>query len=152
MTYMERPGVRCSHEMFFLQNVNMNDEVIIIADKRHAQRWSERKVDPMLCKEDLAFFCNCPAALDSLRLWAHERTPGIPRNMEDLETFEFANVLGAIAEDLHLSRCAQVCFAGKEEDQAERHDHGTIDEVRVDQDMEEGRDVLDEADREAEID
>ena len=37
--------------------------------------------------------------LESLRLWAHERTPGIPRNVDDLETVEFADVLGAIAED-----------------------------------------------------
>ena len=46
----------------------------------------------MLCKGDLAFFCNCPVTLESLRLWAHERTPGIPRNVEDLETVEFADV------------------------------------------------------------
>ena len=148
---MERPGVRCSLEMFLLQNLNMNDQVIIIADARHTQRWSERTVDPMLYDGYLAFFCNCPAALDSFRLWAHERTPGIPRNVEDLETFEFANVLGAIAEDHHLTRCAQVCFTGKEEGQAEQHDHGTIDEVLGDQDTEEGGDALDEADREAEL-
>ena len=54
-----------------------------------------------------------------------------------LETVEFADVLGTIAEDFHLARCAQVCFTGTEEDQAERHDHGTIDEVLGDQDMEE---------------
>ena len=35
-----------------------------------------------------------------VRLWEHERTPGISRNVEDLETVEFADVLGAIAEDL----------------------------------------------------
>ena len=55
--------------------------------------------------------------------------PGIPRNVEDLETVEFADVLGAIAEDHHWTRCVQVCFTGTEEDQAERHDHGTIGEV-----------------------
>ena len=49
-----------------------------------------------------------------------------------LETVEFADVLGTIAE-----KCAQVCFTGTEEDQAERHDHGTTDEVLGDQDMEE---------------
>ena len=49
--------------------------------------------------------------------------------MEDLETVEFADVLGAIAEDHHLTRRAQACFTGTEEDQGERHDHGTIDEV-----------------------
>ena len=53
-------------------------------------------------------------------LWAHERTPDIPRNVDDLETTEFAHVLGAIAEDQHFIRCAQACSAGTEEDQAER--------------------------------
>ena len=57
--------------------------------------------------------------MESLRLWAHDRAPGIPRNVNDLETIEFSDVLGAIAEDQHLTRCAQGCFAGTEEDQAE---------------------------------
>ena len=91
------------------QNVNANDKVIIIADTRHTQRWSDRKVDSMLCKGDLAFLCNCLVTLENLRFWAHERTPGIPRNVVDLETVEFADVLGAIAVDQHLTRCAQVC-------------------------------------------
>ena len=109
---MERPVEMCSLETYLLHYVNMNDKVLIIADTRHTQRWSERRVDPMLCNGDLAFFCNCPATLESWRLWAHERTPSIPRNVEDLETVEFADVLGAIAEDHHLTRCAQVCFTG----------------------------------------
>ena len=88
--------------------------------------------------------------LENLRHWAHENTPGIPRNVDDLETVEFADVFGAIAEDQHLTRCAQVCFTGTEEDQAEQHDHGTIDEVLGDQ-MEEGGDGLEEADREADL-
>ena len=75
----------------------------------------------MLCKGDLAFFCNC-VTVESLRLWAHERT-----------------------------RCAQVCFTGTEEDQAEQRDQGTIDEVLGDQDMEERGDALEEADREADL-
>ena len=86
-----------------------------------------------------------------MRLWAHERTPCIPRHVDDLETVEFADVLGSIAENQHLTRCAQVCFTGTEEDQAERHDQETIDEVLGDQDMEEGGDVLEEADREADL-
>ena len=122
----------------------------IIADTRHTQRWSERKVDPMLCKRDLAFFCNCLVTLENLRLCAHERTPGIPRNVGDLETAQFVDVLDAIAEDQHLTRCAQVCFTGTEEDQAEQCDQGTIDEVLGDQYMEEG-DALDKADREADL-
>ena len=65
---MERLVEMCPLEMFSLRNVNMNDKVIIIADTRHTQRWSKRKVDPMLCNGDLAFFCNCPATLESLRL------------------------------------------------------------------------------------
>ena len=81
----------------------------------------------------------------------HERTPGIPRNVEDLEAVEFADVLGAIAEGQHLTRCAQVCFTGTEEDQAEQHDHGRIDEVLGDQDLEQGGDAVEEADREADL-
>ena len=40
----------------------------------------------MLCNGDVAFFYNCPATLEGLRLWAHERTFGIPRSVEDLGT------------------------------------------------------------------
>ena len=69
--------------------------------------------------------------------------------MNDLGTDEFADVLGAIAEDQLFTRCAQACFTGTEEDQAERHDQGTIDEVLGDQDMEQGGDAL--ADREADL-
>ena len=71
--------------------------------------------------------------------------------MEDLETVEFADVFGAISEDHHLTRCAQVCFTGTEEYLAERDDHGTIDEVLGDQDLAQGKDVLEEADREADL-
>ena len=110
----ERSFEMCSLEMFLL-NANASDKVITIADTRHMQRWSAREVDPMLCEGDLAFFCNCPATLENLRLWAHERTPGIPRNVDDLGTVEFADVLGAIAEDQHLTRCAQERFRGTEE-------------------------------------
>ena len=70
--------------------------------------------------------------------------------MDDLETLEFADLLGAIVEDQHLTRCAQVCVKGTEEDQAEQHAQRTIDEVLGAQDMEEGGDAL-EADREADL-
>ena len=43
----------------------------------------------------------------------------------------------------------KACFAGTEESQAERHDQGTIDEVQEDQDVEEGGDAMEEANREA---
>ena len=89
--------------------------------------------------------------LDILRLWAHERTLGVPRNVHHLETIEFADLLGTIAEDQTLTRCAQVSFAGTEEDPAELHDQGTIDVVLEDQDVEEGGDALEEADREADL-
>ena len=92
--------------------MDVSDKVIIIADTRHTQRWSEREINPTLCKGGLAFFCNCPKTQENLRLWAHERTPGNQRNVDYLETVEFADVLGAIAEDQHLTRCARVCFAG----------------------------------------
>ena len=93
----------------------LNNKVIIIADTRHTRRWSERKVDPTLCKGDRTFFRNYPVALENLGLCARERTPGILRNVGDLETVEFAEIFGAIAEDQHLIRCAQVCFTGSEE-------------------------------------
>ena len=102
-------------------------------------------------QRDLAFFCGCPTTLENLRLWAHERTHGIPRNVCNLDTVEFAGVLGAIAEDQHLTRCAEVCFTGMEEDQAEQHDQGTIDVVLGDQDIGKGGDALEEADREADL-
>ena len=50
---MERLLEMCSLEKFLLQNVNVNDKVIIIADTRHTQRWSKRKVDPCCAKEIL---------------------------------------------------------------------------------------------------
>ena len=148
---MDRLVEMCSLETYLLYNVTMNDKGIIIADTQHTRRWSERGVDPMLCDGDLAFFCNCATTLEGERLWAHERTPGIPRNVEVLETVDFADVLGAIAEVLHLTRCAQVCFTGTEEDQAAQHDQGTIDEVLGDQDLAQGKDVVEEAAREAEL-
>ena len=63
----------------------------------------------------------------------------------------FAGIIGAIAEDLHLTRCAQVCFTGTEEDQTEQRGQGTIDEVLGDQDKREEGDTLEEADREADL-
>ena len=48
----------------------VNDKVIVIADTT-------------LCKGDPAFFRNYPATLENLRLWAHERTLGSPRNVDD---------------------------------------------------------------------
>ena len=134
---MERLVEVCSLEMYCVHKVNLNDKVVIIADTRHTQRWSEREIDSIpCCASDIGMFAS---------LWAHERTLGIPRNEEDLETVEFADVLGAAAEDQHLTRCAQVCFTGTEEHQAERHDQGMIDEVLRHQGMEVGGGVLDEA-------
>ena len=57
-------GVR-SRVTFLLQDMDANDKVIIIADTRHTQRWSEREINPTLCKGDLAFFCNCPTTLEN---------------------------------------------------------------------------------------
>ena len=134
-----RRDLKCVHSKCSYCLTWTCDKVIIIADTRQTQRWSECKINPTLCKGDLAFFCNCPTTVENLRLWAHERTPGIPRNVDDLETVEFADVLGSIAEDKHLTQCAQVCFTGTEGDQAERHDQGTIDEVLGDQDRRPGK-------------
>ena len=118
----ERPAEVLSLEMLWLQNMDVSDKVIIIADTRHTQRCSERKIDPTLCKGDLAFFYNCPTTLENLRLWANERTPGIPRNVDDQETVEFADVLGAIGEDQHLTRCAQICGRGSSRTARSRND------------------------------
>ena len=107
----ERPAEVCSLETFLLQDMEVNDKVII-ADTRHTRRWSERKIDSTLCIGDLVFFCNCPTTLENLRLWAHEHTLNVPRNVDDLETIEFADLLGTIAEDQHSTRCAHVRFAG----------------------------------------
>ena len=38
---MERLVEMCLLELFLLQNVDVNDKVIIFADTRHTQRWSE---------------------------------------------------------------------------------------------------------------
>ena len=54
-----------------------------------------------------------------------------------MERVEFADVLGAITKDQHLTRCPQVCFADTEEDQAEEGDQGTFDEILGEQDIEE---------------
>ena len=147
----EKSVEMCLHEVDPLRNANGKNKVITIADTRYIQRWFERKVDPILCKGDLYFFSNCPATAKHQRPRTHERTPAIPPNLDDLEVNDFADVLGTIAEDLHLTRCAQVCFAGTEEDQAEQGDHGTIDEVLGDQDLEQGKDSLEEADRDADL-
>ena len=42
-------------------------------------------------------------------------------------------------------------FESTEEDQAERYDRSTIDDVLGDQDLEQGEDVLEEAEREADL-
>ena len=49
--------------------------------------------------------------------------PGKCKNVGDLETVEFADVLGVIAEDFRLTRCVQVCFAETEENRAEQHEN-----------------------------
>ena len=120
--------------MFLLQHVNANDKVIIIADTRHTQRWSERKIDPMLCKGDPAFsvlaqphWKACVSGHTSALLVSHEMW--VIWKQSNFPTF-----LERSLKINTLTRCAQVCFASAEEDQAE-HDHGTIDEVLGDQDM-----------------
>ena len=96
----ERPAEVCSLEMFLFQNMDVSDKVIIIADTRHTQRWSERKINPTLCKGDPAFFCNCSTTLENLRLGtrAHSR---YPTKRGRSGKVEFADVFGAIAEDQH---------------------------------------------------
>ena len=113
------------------------------------QRRFERKVDPMLFKGDLDFFSSCPATPKYQRPRTHELSTGIPQNMDDSEENEFTDVVCVIAEDLHLTHCAQACCTGTEEDQAEQHDYGTIGKVLGDPHTERGGDAPEEADREA---
>ena len=67
------------------------------------------------------------------------------------KTVDFADVLGAIAENHHLTSMCSGMFYKYRRDRDERHDHETIDEVLGDQDMEEGGEVWNEADREADL-
>ena len=93
----------CSLETFPFQNANGNDEmIIIIADKRPIQKRPGREIVPMLRKGDLDIFFNRrPMTPGHLRSWTHERSP--PRNLDDRDMNEFANVLGTIAEDQNIS-------------------------------------------------
>ena len=134
----EKSVEMCLHEVDPLQNANGKNEVINVADIRHRQRRFERRVDPMFRKRNLNFFSNRLVTSKYQRPRTQERTPGIPQNLDDLEVNEFSDVFGTIAETLPST----------EDDQAEQHDHGTIDKVLGDSDMERGGDDLEEADRE----
>ena len=105
----ERLVVVCTLEADPLQNTNGTNEVIIIVDIRRIQKKVRTKIVPMSCKGDFDFLCICSVTSEHLRPWTHERIPGIPRNLDDLDTNEFANVLGTIAEDVQLIQCGQIC-------------------------------------------
>ena len=140
--YTKRPAGVCSLDMFLLQNVDVSDKVIIIADTRHTQRWSGRENNPTLCKGDSAFFCNCPIDIGKLASLGTRAHSLVSHEMWMIwKQSSLPTSLGAIAEDQQV----------QQEDQAEQRDQGTIDEVLGNQDMEEGGDVLEEADREADL-
>ena len=101
--------------------------MITITETRHTERRSGRKFDPMLYGKDLAFSRNYPKTPERL---THKHDSGIPQILYSQDTVEFSDIFGTIIEHLPLSRCAEVCFTGAEEDQAEQHGHGTIDELR----------------------
>ena len=122
--------------------------MITIADIRHIQMVRTRKLIPC-CAKEIQISSVIVLHHQNTCVRSHEGTPGIPRNLDDLESIEFANVLGTIVEDIHLTRCAQVCSTGTEDDRAEQHDHGRIDKVVGDPDIERGGDSPEEADREA---
>ena len=84
-----RPTTLCQIETFLLRDVR--DKINITSDTSHTRRWSERGVEPVRCIGDLAFFRNRPITMSRLRLWAHERTVGGLRNVEDLPCPEFAD-------------------------------------------------------------
>ena len=96
---MERLVEMCSLEMFLLQNVNANDQVIIIPDTRHTQRWSERKVGPMLCKENLALFCNCPVT----KVCVSGHTSAHPVSHETWTTWKQSNLRTFSERSLKIS-------------------------------------------------
>ena len=85
---ISRPTARCLLETFLFQHATMSDKIITITDTRHTRRWFEGGVEFLRCTGDLAFFCSCPITTDHLRLWAHERTLGVPRNVDDLQSAE----------------------------------------------------------------
>ena len=125
------------HEGEPLQNANGINEVITIADLQHIQRWFERKVDPHVVQKEISISSVIVLQHQNTSVLGHTNVlPVHPQNLDDPEANKFSDVVGVIAEDLLLTQCAQVCFTGKEEDQAEQHDHGTIDEVLGDSDME----------------
>ena len=130
---MSRPTTLRVLETFLFQDAIMSDKVVIVAETRHTRPWFERGVELLWCTGDRAFFCKCPITTDLLRLWAQERTPGVLRDADNLQSVEIADISGAIAEDRHLTQCAQMCFVGTEEDQSEPHDQGTIDDILEDQ-------------------
>ena len=41
--------------------------------------------------------CNYPVTLECLRLWPHERTPRFPRNTDDSQSVDSADIIGTIA-------------------------------------------------------
>ena len=146
----EKPVEMCSLDVVPLQNASGNVEMTIISDTLHIQRRSERKNG----SNDVARRFSSvilPRSRNTCVPGTHERVLGIPQHLDDLETNEIADVVGVIAEDFHLTRCAQAWFTGKEDDQAEQHDHGTIDEVPGDPYMERGGDSPEEADREVNL-
>ena len=81
----------------------------------------------------------------------HDRTFGIPRNVDDSQSVDFAGIIGSIAEDRHLTHCAHVCFAGTEEDQTEPHDEGRLTTSWEITDTDEVTDTTVAVDEEAEL-
>ena len=74
----------------------------IIADTRHSSRWYDR--DPVLCRGDLAFYCNDTQIANELVEWAESNDIGNPRSVDDLNEPEFADMLSGIAESHHLDK------------------------------------------------
>ena len=105
----EESVVACTLDADLVQNTNGDDEVIIVVDIRRIHKKVRTKIVLMSCKGDLDFLCNCSVTVAHLRPQTHERFPGTPQNLDNLDTNEFANVLGTIAEDVHFIQCDQTC-------------------------------------------
>ena len=78
---IERSIICCSCDACLLQDATVPERVVIFADLRQTQRWSERDGDPLVCARDLAF------SLISLQRWidyVSGRTQCVFRKVEDL--------------------------------------------------------------------
>ena len=91
-----------------------------MADARHTDRWSG--IGPTRCRGDLAFFTNDANVSKELVQWSNSKDNGCPFSIDDLSDNQFADVLGSLAESLHLDRVVDSAFVGTAEAHAEKEE------------------------------